>query len=296
MGIEVIIQNKKSVFGKPKQLTKDNIMANFPDNVQLGYTQSTFSRWNPLKSEEQDITGTYLSMIDMESYGRGIDVYVAEDMSYIKCTLLVPTVSIEVKLFEEVVKTLAKYMNCKEVEVEGDLVSVKKSILSEENVDFAISRSLKGSIEKETSMMLPCSFYPLFFDECFFDKLKALVKEEKEVEREFDNYLKMMLSENVFYADATFFKNDADAEKELVAIYPIMDGYEIVIPTYDRYPNADSLVSGKLYSSEEEGLGLISYDDFLKEAIKYKVADFDLKHIVINLNEQVMRQIWEDNK
>ncbi len=296
MGLEVIIKNKKSILGNTKQLTKDNIMANFPDNVQLGYTQSTFSRWNPLKSVDQDIAGTYLTMIDMKSYGRGIEIYVAEDMSCIKCTLVVPTVSVEVKLFEDVVKTLAKYMNCKEVEVEGDLVSVKKSILSEDYVDFAISRSLKGSIEKGESMMLPCSFYPLYFDEHIFGKLKTMLNDDQEVEREFDNYLKKMLSEDVFYADATFFRNDENGKNEFVAIYPIIDGYEIVIPTYNRYPNADSLVSGKLYSSEEEGLGLIGYDEFLKEAVKYKVADFDAKHIVINLNEQVMRQIWEDNK
>lgn len=298
MGIEVIIENKKSLFNKPKKLTKDNILAIFKDEIQLGYSNSIHSRWNPLKANENDIAGGHLTLVDMSSYGRGIEFYVAEDMSYLKCSLLVPTVKVETELFEEVVKTLANYMNCKEVTVEGQTVSIKDRILSDDNLEFAISRSLSMFLNNGGNPTLPCSFYPLELDEEFIDRLKTLQPEQQTFE--FDKHLSSMLSEETFYADARLYNNDENSEKEYVAIYPIMDGYDIVIPTYDRYPNAESLVSGNVYPSASrpngEDLGFITYDDFLNEAYKHKIGNFDSKHIIINLTNQAMIDIWQNNK
>lgn len=298
MAIDVIINNKKSMFGKKQQLTQNNVMSNFSDNIQLGSSMSLHSRWNPLKKETNNIVEQSLILLDQKSYGRGIEVYVAEDMSYIKCSLLVPTVKCEIQLFETVVKTLAKFMNSKWVKVEDVKVSIKGNVLSDNLVDFALHRSF-NTLRHDYDLTLPCSFYPLTLGSSFIMDLSKMSSQQMEIE--FDNYLRTMLTTDVYYADATIYKNSNEAEPEkLIAIYSIVDDCDSVVPTFNRYPDAKALVSGSIYPNQQllngDSLGLINYDQFLAAVDKFKVRDFDTKHIVINLKEKDMRAIWEQNK
>ncbi len=291
MAIDIVIENKSKFLRNKKKITHSILKDLLGEENTIGYFKSPISRWENLDDRFEHIENSALSIVGEHVYGRGINININNDSSIISCSLLVPTVSVEIALFEWIVNQISNYVNAKTVLVEGEKIKIGSKLLSSELEDFALYGSMQ---ETKENLILRCSLNPIYIESNMYDKLIRL--EKTDFITQFENYLIEKLTCDLYYAEARGYNmRDETGHAEEVKIFTITDDVDSIFPNFEKYPNFKTFITGYIASTntyDEETLGPIDYNIFLKHIENYKIKDYDAKHIIIKMNREQMKDLW----
>lgn len=222
-------------------------------------------------------------MYNPDRIGRGFEIFYDENKYTL--SLSFPSTPTDVNMYFDMVEELCGVLNTDEFMCDGEKATLQY-----------ISYMKEGAIEASRNAIWNiCNDVMEDFEEfrvifCAFNPITIGKKERLEIDGNLDNledFLDAKQKWDVYYSSIRFY-NHPNGKDAFAAIW-VGDDVPVVLPTEKVVPwNIDFEVKEWFIRTPASG-SLIPFDDFMRHV--EKMADYDSKHIIVNLNEEQINDL-----
>lgn len=290
MSVDVIV--------KPKSLLKKKLT--LKDILMNCFEYGRYDQNNILIPQEKD--DKQILLYHPDHIARGILVDWNEKETYsIHFSILLPTTAEEIDDFYNLVihvcslwKTHVFIQDDEEYTID-EIQSLKKEI-----TDFSYS-TLEKFLNEHDNGSFFCAMWPIYFRSQ--DVQHWIEKPSLEA---FGNDLHRMQTLDLYYANARYYQTN---DQKIMGIYTVTSTVDTIFPlkpmvpfAYINLQNGESIKADNYYValvslSNDKMLGLISFDDFMKELSHHELHEFDSEHIYfLGLSEKEIEDIYSKYK
>ena len=225
--------------------------------------------------------GQYTILYNENYIGRGIEVYLEEDI--IDLNLPLPTSSYEIEIFYSLIVSLCKELNVSFFTRDDALESVDYAYSYIEADKEACLDAIKDLDEKirnkEVDQMIILGAYnPISLGINEMDEIGGTLEG-------FDQFLNRLQHIDAYYANPVFYQRQ---DKTIFGLYFVGEDIPTIVPTvpYSLLNNVENIDSWYVRIPDSND---ISYDEFINHIDE--ATYYDNNHLIVSLNEKVITKL-----